>query len=174
MVCSSSVFAKISPGAVTIGIVSVDTDGVSISTTNDSLSDKNVLMCVDTLTKPKKCSLLLGSKFIDTITDGSVSDVFYGKSIYTFKHTMNVGRDAGIFYGIAVIYPAGRDIDYSITLGSHPQELSLLLSEENMIVNLCTSKEGVHVYSPQNKKSMHLYLNLGYEVMPTCSDEVYR
>ncbi|AJJ08514.1 Uncharacterised protein [Yersinia pseudotuberculosis] len=174
IVYSSTILAKVSPAVVAIGIVSLSPEDISLSTTKNSLSDDNVLMCFDTPDQKRKCSSLPGSKFVEVITNDSVTDVSSEKEIHTFRYIMNKSDNTDAVYGIAVIYSSKQKVDYKMTLNTYPSELSILLDDKKMNFNLCTSVEGVHVYAPQYKNSMHIYLSLGYEVSPTCSNDVYQ
>ena len=131
-------------------------------------------MCVDKPDKNRECSTLSAENFKEVISDDSVSDISAGREIYSFKHSMNVDKTTAPNYGFAIIYPSEKNINYKNNSEITSETFSLSLGNELMDIKTCASVEGVHIYSPQHKSSMHLYLSLGYEVAPTCSHEVYQ
>lgn len=137
------------------------------------MHNENILVCIDSQTNKEKCSLLPGDKFTEISVNDSVMDVSSGQNIHSFKYTVNTGHDENA-YGIAVIYPSKQTLTYKVVSKNQSKSMSIFFKEINMNVNLCTGTEGIHVYSPQYKGKEHLYLTLGYDIVQTCSNEVFQ
>ena len=152
---------------LSIGIVNSDSTGIQVSTTKDSLRSDIVLIC-----SPIKlvCTPILGDLFSAGAPNEAVEDVVTGKNIYTYYNaTLDNKLQPAI--DIAVIYPKENAERFNVKFdGRH----RLLINANNLkkVISSCTSREGVHVFS--NDGDVHWYYSLGYEVMASCSDEVYK
>lgn len=149
---------------VSLGIVKSEQSGIQLSTTKESLDGDTISICSlkDTL-----CKSYQGSAFSIMTVDDSVEDVATGKNIYTFsynKHADELNSGAYLLF----IYPENEKADFSFNGGG----VTFKGNGVRQSFYSCTSSEGVHVYSGNNK--LHLYYSLGYDVKPTCSEDVYK
>lgn len=147
-----------------IGVVTHNDSRLLMTTTEDSLQDEIVIMCSP---MNEKCKPVRNDFSPAPEKNESVEDVAAGKQIYSYSTLDDV------FWGginIAIIYPKAKIGKINVTPGG---ENHILISDNSFEYNifLCTSREGVHIYS--DYKKIHLYYALGYEVIASCSKEVY-
>lgn len=148
-----------------VGIVSSDSLGFLVSTTEKSLRDDVVLIC-----SPIKrvCEPVLSKFFINEKKNEAVEDVATEKSIYTYR-TTNLRSEEGI--NIAIIYPKNNTGKLNVKIDEN-HNISIKNNNIKTVISYCTSNEGIHIYS--NTKNTHLYYSLGYEIKANCSEEIYK
>lgn len=154
---------------IDVGMVKIDADGHAklFTTANPGEraiqlqypdADGNALCCVQAK---------LGERLP---SDPSVSDQSGDKAVHAFALKMDkpLGR-ATPFIGVAVIGD-------KLKLESGAQHKLIVHSDtQNSELDTCLSHEGVHMtWSSQNKMLAHLYFGLGYDVEPTCAENIYQ
>jgi hypothetical protein len=102
-------------------------------------------------------------------TEVIVTDEYKDQDVWSYKikpPSVNIKRP---FIGIAII---GNFAEAHV----HGVGSNLVHIEDDgksLIVNSCLGTEGVHILAREGKKmSAHLYLNLGYSVKSTCTDDM--
>ncbi len=101
--------------------------------------------------------------------DVVVTDEYGDQYVWSYKlkaPPVNINRP---FIGIAIV-------DNSVHAQIHGVGDNLVhveTGEKELTINSCLGSEGVHVLARDGKKmNAHLYLNLGYSVKSTCTDDM--
>ncbi|MEJ5074336.1 hypothetical protein WH357_18670 [Enterobacter ludwigii] len=151
---------------VSVGIVKSEQSGIQFSTTKESLDGDIISICS---LKDALCKSYEGSEFSIMTVDDSVEDVATGKNIYTFGYNDKQTDKLNSGTYLSFIYPEKVKADFSFNGGN---EITFKSNDVRQDFYSCTSSEGVHVYS--GNRNLHLYYSLGYDVKPTCAEDVYK
>lgn len=164
--------AEIKGEDLAVGIALINSQKLTVSTTQKIIKDKSIVICPLNDKKMSKCLNLSGEKFNEVNNRGNVSDVVYGSVIHEFSTDALPLVKSGFSVGIAFLYnkklqPTIKPINDKEGVG-----ISVGIGFENLVINSCNGSEGIHVYSSYSNE--HLYYPYGYKVYETCSNEVYQ
>lgn len=164
--------AEIKGEDLAVGIALINSQKLTVSTTQKIIKDKSIVVCPLNDKKMSKCLNLSGEKFNEVNNSGNVSDVVYGSVIHEFSTDALLLVESGFSVGIAFIY--NKKIQPTIKLINNKEGvgISVGIGFETLVINSCNSSEGIHVYSSYPNE--HLYYPYGYNISETCSNEIYQ
>lgn len=156
---------------INVGVINIRDGAEVMSVTKSSLINDNVLLCSKL---ERKCYHLSGDKFSRTKPDENASDVAGGKEITSYIYNGDDLDRVTDKFSQVIIYPAEMEKNLQARFLKPNDEMSIILNNVHVDVRMCSSPEGLHIYSPQFKSAMHIYYSLGYDVNPTCNESVYQ
>jgi hypothetical protein len=138
-----------------------------------SMLTTKIILSTDIIFIENEKNKIKGDQFKDTGISTVASDELDGKEVHKYVLINNSYVFTNDFPGIALIISSDEFNKNNLTINKVGDGLVIKKDKKEYAFSLCNSQEGIHLYSKDNESKIHLYYSLGYEIQPTCSDDVY-